>query len=104
MGSIRRGRGSGGTSGGTAGVFGAEHPHEMIATTGFTGHEEAEANARLISAAPDMLEALRGLLVIVDRLNHDACKHGGPLREGESHEWLEQVKARAAIRKATGEQ
>lgn len=49
------------------------------------GREEAEANARLIAAAPEMLEALEGILAITDR-DHAAWN-----------------KARAAIAKAKGE-
>ena len=55
--------------------------------------EEQEANAHLIAAAPDLLEALRLLLEASDGLN------------GES-EWLDERlnAARAAIAKAEGAQ
>jgi hypothetical protein len=55
--------------------------------------EECEANAHLIAAAPDLLEALRLLLEASDGLN------------GES-EWLDERlnAARAAIAKAEGAQ
>lgn len=54
------------------------------------------ANARLIAAAPDLLEALRGLLADVQE--YQTINHLG----GENNH--RQVFARAAIAKATGEQ
>ena len=51
--------------------------------------EEARSNARLIAAAPDLLEALKELL---DQDDH-----------GQDEIWVRN-KARAAIAKATGEQ
>lgn len=53
---------------------------------------ENEANARLIAAAPDLLEALRGLLA--DITEYQAINKLG----GENNHW--QVRARAAIAKA----
>lgn len=50
---------------------------------------EAAANARLIAAAPDLLEALRGLLAAVQ---HSVCENSGPAQDAAS----------AAIAKATG--
>lgn len=52
-----------------------------------------EANARLIAAAPDLLEALKELLEDTQHADHD-CKDA---------EWCPVVKACAAIAKATGE-
>jgi uncharacterized NAD-dependent epimerase/dehydratase family protein len=52
--------------------------------------EETRANARLIEASPDLLEALQEVFVIGDRLVADVY----------GHEFKE--KARAAIAKATG--
>ena len=54
------------------------------------GRDQQEANARLIAAAPELLEALRGIM----KLDEDLCSEG-------SIEALD--KARAAIAKATGE-
>lgn len=60
-------------------------------------HEEAEANARLIAAAPDVLAALKALVLTVEYqgennfLNEDAD-------EGEENAL---TRARAAIAKAT---
>ena len=51
---------------------------------------EAEANARLIAAAPELLEALRDLLIRTSELD-------------EYGEDCTFAKARAAINKATGE-
>ena len=56
--------------------------------------EEAKANARLIAAAPDLVEALRDLLVcpaILDELNGDSETNNAV------------AKARAALSKALGE-
>ena len=53
---------------------------------GFTGAESAEANARIIAAAPDLLEALRSIL---------------PLAVHTSPEDVAVHAARAAIAKAT---
>jgi hypothetical protein len=52
---------------------------------------EAQANARLIAAAPDLLEALKELAV---------CDFGA--NWNDAAEWAA-IKARAAIAKATGE-
>ncbi len=54
------------------------------------GLEQQEANARLIAAAPELLEALRGIM----KLDEDLCSEG-------AIEALD--KASAAIAKATGE-
>ena len=52
--------------------------------------EEARANARLIAAAPDLLEALKDMVGLVELM----CPFDGP----------QQRKARATIARATGEQ
>jgi hypothetical protein len=57
---------------------------------------ECEANARLIAAAPDLLEALKGL-------DEAYCRAGSPLSRDERHEdRMRLIAARAAIYKATG--
>lgn len=53
------------------------------------GSEEAQANARLIAAAPDLLEALRAVDVLFGHLARDSTQRI----------WLDN--ARAAIAKAT---
>lgn len=58
------------------------------------GHD-AEANGRLIAAAPELLNALQGLLA--DIIDYQTINKLG----GENNHW--QVIARAAIRKATGD-
>lgn len=57
--------------------------------------ERMEADARLIAAAPDLLEALSGLHA--DVMDYIRLNNLG----GENNHWL--VIARAAIAKATGE-
>lgn len=56
--------------------------------------ERQEANARLISAAPDLLEALQGLL--------PAAIDGHEQYGGDGEEYEDVRKARAAIAKALG--
>lgn len=59
---------------------------------------ESMANARLIAAAPELLEALKNL-------DEAYCRSGGPLTRAERHEDRQRlIAARAAIAKATGEQ
>ena len=62
-----------------------------ICLAGWRGDAEAEANARLIAAAPDLLRALDALLK-----QHMA---GVDLSARDRHEWL---RAAGAIAKATG--
>lgn len=57
---------------------------------------ERDANARLISAAPELLEAL----ILMVRTHDEPAE--SLLQEMREQKWLEQ--ARAAIAKATGEQ
>lgn len=68
----------------------ADTRHESC---GIVDADECYANARLISAAPELLEALKGLLRRID--DH----FGSP---DASHDWKEQEAARAALSKATG--
>ena len=58
--------------------------HYPTTYTGSNGGAEREANARLIAAAPDLLAALQGVLLVADR------------------QTMEFDAARAAIAKATG--
>lgn len=59
---------------------------QEIAACGPTeaGHEQQEANARLIAAAPELLEALQAVVAVADRATDEFDR------------------ARAAIAKATG--
>lgn len=58
---------------------------------------ESMANARLIAAAPELLEALKGL-------DEAYCRAGTPLTREERHEDRKRlIAARAAIAKATGD-
>lgn len=77
--------------------------HQWIAETlicGATSYEERNANARLISAAPDLLAALELCLDALDKCN--AAMYGGPTYDPIASSWKEQVDARAAIAKAKG--
>lgn len=63
--------------------------------------ESIQADARLIAAAPDLLEALQGLLNVVN----DSRGVAGYHLNGDTAEWDEFYEvdaARAAITKATG--
>jgi hypothetical protein len=62
-----------------------DHKVKLVADLGKVDLPEAEANAQLIAAAPELLEALRGVLRVADRAT------------------VEFDAARAAIAKATGE-
>lgn len=63
-----------------------ENPHSPI------DEVEAIANARLIAAAPDLLEALEGVSVLIN---------SGALKSFTSEPWVGRVQR--AIAKATGE-
>lgn len=66
----------------------------LIAEVNFGQDEEREANARLIAAAPDLLEALVGVSKALERLMY---KHD---RDSIESEWIGH--ANEAIIKATG--
>lgn len=67
-----------------------------VYSTAFGDHEQAIANARLMSCAPELLEALK-------ELDECYCQAGQELtREDRHHHRLTLMKARAAIAKATG--
>lgn len=65
----------------------------VCSMTGYFPWQQRLANARLIAAAPDLLDALAGLM--------EAC---GALRGTPAADTTAEAKARAAISKATGEQ
>ena len=63
---------------------------------------EHQANAKLISAAPDMLEALEGLLKATRKAHEIASASNDDYADDEAHfvgEWMDE--ARAVIAKAT---
>lgn len=67
-------------------------------------HDEAEANARLIAAAPDLLEELKNLLAAYEQPDRQLCCHGGQdcgCRGATVHSQAQHY-ARAAIAKAEG--
>jgi hypothetical protein len=67
---------------------------DYIATTAYgVSESQAEANARLIAAAPDLLDALREIAEV-------------PPESGRYREWMERAQriAESAIAKATGKE
>ena len=75
------------------------------------GDDQAEANARLIAAAPELLEACEAAIrydAVIQTCANDpermssACTAEGDDLDGLYNDWIR--KARAAIRKATGEE
>ena len=70
-------------------------PIALVLIAGFSKKEGA-ANANLLAAAPDLLEALRGMLAMW----RSVCRAQG----WEPEHLAEAVRAQAAIAKATGEQ
>ena len=73
-------------------VFPAKQPHPVAGVTGYySGNWERLANARLIAAAPELLEALQRLSARCTRL-----------RLPEQAETDAEKTARAVIAKATG--
>jgi hypothetical protein len=98
----------------TPGPWEVDEPHqvwapsagEYVAITQVEDREtiprdQVEANARLIAAAPELLEAIKELLEVADPDSSDGYE-----MEWQWRETLEraQDRARAAIAKATGEQ
>lgn len=76
-----------------------EFPHgRWIADCGYPGEPEREANARLIAAAPEMLEALKAAAGELFRCGIYLSRHG----QGATLVGLAETKARAAIAKAEG--
>ena len=75
-----------------------------VALCGKAGDEEAEANARLIAAAPELLDALRETLRALESHLDESCRdhglgHRDMLCSCNQHEV---VRARAAIAKTEG--
>ena len=70
-------------------------PIALVLIAGFSKKEGA-ANANLLAAAPDLLEALRGMFAMW----RSVCRAQG----WEPEHLAEAVRAQAAIAKATGEQ
>lgn len=68
----------------------------IAAPTLYFKREQTEANARLMAAAPELLEALK--IGYADTMDYIQSNH---LSGSENNQWL--VLARAAIAKATGE-
>ena len=68
-----------------------------VVSAGTTRHAETEANARLIAAAPEMLEALRAMVARAPFIDQSATAEG--LANCEAL-----AKARHAIRQSEGEQ
>lgn len=77
---------------GTAGMSHEIRARYATVARVYSAHKEHKENARLIAAAPEMLEALRALIYDCYRLKDDPFYR-------DSYQ-----KALAAIRKATGEE
>jgi hypothetical protein len=74
----------------------------VLCRTSINGNANAEADARLIAAAPELLEALRiaqAFMSIASDWNIDEAEINGETRS--TYDWLEVVDS--AIAKATGE-
>jgi hypothetical protein len=78
-------------------IAGADGYH--VALTSSRDDSEVDANARLISAAPELLEALRELHTIVNRAIHD----GDWVVDGACDPDACMMRAEDLIAKATGE-
>lgn len=76
-----------------AGEYSEARPGEELEPRYEVGKEEAAANARLLAAAPDLLEALRAAVSSAE----------GVARRNHSEEPFWTLEARAAIAKAMGE-
>ena len=82
------------------GLYGAGPNNEVLNYASYEGmwlgyHKAQHANARLIAAAPDLLEALKACIPHLERDDH----HTDALSRERPH----YAAARAAIAKATGE-
>lgn len=77
---------------------GQRRGRDIAITSGFNGVATDLANARLIAAAPELLEALEALLYSAEAMHEDCASHDGITAEPSSFE-----RARTAIRKARGQ-
>ena len=75
----------------------------LITLPATAGMETMDADARLIAAAPELLEALNLMATIIDNMGDmpDGFIHPSPWKTLKCEEAL--MQARAAIAKATGE-
>lgn len=82
-------------------VFGPPNGNPSPQTVASVTHK---ANARLIAAAPEMLEALRGMLATVERGEADSRGRAmWTIREGATRAYCDALDAaRSTIAKATG--
>lgn len=88
----------------------SEGAHGDLATV-WNSHQNAEANARLIAAAPDLLQEIRTLCAAASTLNSGkvhAIELNNEIVYWQREEWIRWMldeilpNARAAIAKATG--
>ena len=77
------------------------HDEEVVAIVQAAPKGDIDANAELISASPDLLEALRLLLPYVEEQAQELLDEGDT--ETYMHCQQDIQRARAAIHKATGE-
>jgi hypothetical protein len=85
------------------GPFEAERHYEDTICEVWTGNHDGKANAQLISAAPDLLDALTGLLDVVTLGPLEAVAKYGP--DVNFNDIIESAvaDARVVIEKATGQ-
>jgi hypothetical protein len=83
--------------------------HWVASMNSWDGAEDHQANARIIAAAPELLEALNSMIDLAEFwINHRQERH---MSEEQYRVWLAlghesnaMIKARAAIARATGGQ
>lgn len=74
---------------------------QLLWPTKYCSEDETEANARLIAAAPELLEALEDATMFLDLVRMRARREGDAGQAAEADDALNN--ARAAIAKAKGE-